>query len=335
VQAVRELAALPGVVSVEPHVAIPLTVDLRLERDGQELRVIPRTPGFGFGQFQPRVIAGRGPEGLERGIVLSRAALGRGVDNEQIAALIGQPITLIARAPRGEFAQFTVTVVGVDESVGPSEFARPEVAIGWRDAVDVLVWWFDTPDILNVQGYDSVTIRASSITVAPAISDAVRQRGFQATTIQAVLDAVNRVFAVLQALLAGVGGLAVFVASLGVVNTMLMAVYERTREIGILKATGASKRDILSLFLVEAGMMGLIAGVAGLVGGWLLSLLVDWLAQQYLRSQQLDFVGSLSYVPPWLAVGAVAFSILIGVLAGLYPAYRAASMDPVRALRHD
>jgi ABC-type antimicrobial peptide transport system permease subunit len=92
---------------------------------------------------------------------------------------------------------------------------------------------------------------------------------------------------------------------------------------------------VLRLFLVESGILGAIAGVSGLLAGWLLSLLVDWIAHRYLESQQVTFVGSLSYVPWWLAAGALGFSVLVGVGAGLYPAYRAASLDPVAALRHD
>jgi ABC-type antimicrobial peptide transport system permease subunit len=136
-------------------------------------------------------------------------------------------------------------------------------------------------------------------------------------------------------LLGSVGGLALLVAALGVANTMMMAIYERTREIGVLKALGASAREIRRLFTIEAGMIGLIGGVFGLIFGSLLGKLVDWIAHRYLISEGITGVGDLSVVPWWLAVGALVFAAVVGILAGLYPAARAARLDPVTALRHE
>ncbi|MFN8532733.1 MAG: ABC transporter permease [Dehalococcoidia bacterium] len=329
---VEELRTIPGVVSATPLVAIPAAVDLRLAFDGNELRVAPTTlTRPPFSQVQAKQVAGSPVEGEARGVVISRDALRRlGLEDQAAwSRLVGEPVGLVARTSRGESEIFRVTVRGVDDG------DRPEVTLGYLDAADVLAWWNDDPALLERQGFDAVTLRATSLAAVPAISEAATSRGFSVNSVQAILDVVNRLFAVLQALLAGVGGLALFVASLGVVNTMLMSVYERTREIGIMKATGASRGDVLRLFLVESGMMGAIAGITGLIAGWLLSLFVDWLAHIYLESQQANFVGSLSFVPLWLAIGSLVFAILVGVLAGLYPAFRAASLDPVAALRHD
>jgi ABC-type antimicrobial peptide transport system permease subunit len=143
------------------------------------------------------------------------------------------------------------------------------------------------------------------------------------------------VLALLQALLGSVGALALLVAALGVANTMMMAIYERTREIGVLKALGASAGEIRRLFTVEAGMIGLIGGFFGLIIGTLLGRLVDWIAHRYLISEGVTGVGLLSVVPWWLALGALIFAALIGIVAGLYPAARAARLDPVNALRHE
>ena len=116
---------------------------------------------------------------------------------------------------------------------------------------------------------------------------------------------------------------------------MMMAIYERTREIGVLKALGASAGEIRRLFTIEAGMIGLIGGFLGLIVGTLLGQLVDWIAHRYLINEGVTGVGNLSVVPLWLAVGALIFAAFIGVLAGLYPAARAARLDPVEALRHE
>ena len=131
------------------------------------------------------------------------------------------------------------------------------------------------------------------------------------------------------------GGLALFVAALGVTNTMIMAVYERTREIGILKAIGASRWDVLRLFIVEAALIGFLGGVLGLALGTLLGRGVDWAAHWYLESEGVRGIGSLSVVPWWLALGALSFGTLVGLAAGVYPASRAARLDPVAALRYE
>jgi ABC-type antimicrobial peptide transport system permease subunit len=120
------------------------------------------------------------------------------------------------------------------------------------------------------------------------------------------------VLAVMQALLGSVGGLALLVATLGVANTMMMAIYERTREIGVLKALGARNQEVRRLFTADAVLLGFIGGLMGLIFGTLLSI-----------------------VPPWLAIGSLIFAAFIGVLGGFYPATRAASLDPVAALKHE
>jgi putative ABC transport system permease protein len=103
----------------------------------------------------------------------------------------------------------------------------------------------------------------------------------------------------------------------------------------VLKALGASSRQIRRLFTVEAALIGLIGGAFGLLFGTLLGRLVDWIAHRYLIEEGVTGVGQLSIVPPWLALGALAFAAFIGIVAGLYPAARAARLDPVTALRHE
>ena len=196
-------------------------------------------------------------------------------------------------------------------------------------------WWFDDPDFLGRDGYDQLIVQATDLQAVPAVTVAIEELDVNVQSLQAILDIANRVLALLQALLGSVGALALLVAALGVANTMMMAIYERTREIGVLKALGASAAEIRRLFTLEAGMIGLIGGFLGLIAGALLGRLVDWIAHRYLISEGLTGVGPLSIVPWWLALGALLFAFLIGILAGLYPAARAARLDPVVALRHE
>jgi putative ABC transport system permease protein len=116
---------------------------------------------------------------------------------------------------------------------------------------------------------------------------------------------------------------------------MIMSIYERTREIGTLKAIGASRGDIRLMFMLEAGLIGFIGGIAGLISGWALGRLLNRVILWYIEREQLPIRGDFFVVTPWLALYALLFATLIGIVAGLYPANRAARLDPLLALRHE
>ena len=180
-----------------------------------------------------------------------------------------------------------------------------------------------------------LVVRASDETAVPTVLEAAEGMGLQAQSLGAILEIANRVLAVMQALLGSVGGLALLVATLGVANTMMMAIYERTREIGVLKALGARNREVRRMFTADAVLLGFIGGVIGLILGTLLGRLVDWIGHLYLAREGVSGIGQLSIVPPWLAIGALIFAAFVGVLGGFYPAARAARLDPVEALKHE
>jgi putative ABC transport system permease protein len=132
-----------------------------------------------------------------------------------------------------------------------------------------------------------------------------------------------------------IGSIALLVATIGIANTMVMAIYERTREIGILKAMGASRREIRQMFMMEAGFIGLIGGVFGLLLGWVLGLGLNQAIQIVMKYRELPLRGNFFVVTPTLALGVILFATLIGLVAGLLPAQRAAKLDPLEALRHE
>jgi ABC-type antimicrobial peptide transport system permease subunit len=139
---------------------------------------------------------------------------------------------------------------------------------------------------------------------------------------------------VFRGILAGIGGVALLVAAIGIANTMVMAVLERTREIGIMKAIGGSDGDIRRIFLIEASAIGLFGGVAGVSLGWLVGRVINFGANVYIQ-QQGGTAGNLFSLPFWLIGGAIGFSIAVSLVAGSYPAARAAKLNPIEALRHD
>jgi putative ABC transport system permease protein len=158
--------------------------------------------------------------------------------------------------------------------------------------------------------------------------------GFSAFSVADLLKNQKRAFILLDLLLGLVGSIALSVASLGIVNTMVMSILERTREIGVMKAIGAGDGDVRRIFLIEAGLIGLAGGLFGNVLGWGVGRAINIGANYYLQRQGAP-AANLFLIPWWLIAGAVTFAVLVGVVAGGFPAARAARLDPIQALRHD
>lgn len=332
---IAQIAALPNVVSVTPSLDMPSGMDISLTSNGEPIPVyISGDTGMPF-QFGPPgrsdLLAGVNLQGRDNGALLvaglADQLLGEG---ESYADLLGRRIVLTLKLPRGETADFSSTIVGVQDG-----FGSRSLDVGVQERAAMRAWWYDDPDFLARDGYDDMVVRATDLNAVTPVTADIEELGFRVQSLDAILDVANQVLALLQALLGSVGGLALLVAALGVANTMMMAIYERTREIGVLKALGASASDIRWLFTVEAGMIGLIGGFFGLIFGTLLGRLVDWIGHRFLISEGVTGVGLLSVVPWWLALGALAFAAFVGVVAGLYPASHAARLDPVTALRHE
>jgi len=145
----------------------------------------------------------------------------------------------------------------------------------------------------------------------------------------------NRVVTVITLMFTLVGAIALLVAAIGITNTMVMAIYERTREIGILKAMGASNREIRRMFMLEAGCIGTMGGVTGLLLGWLLGLVLNQAIQLYAHYRQISLPERFFVVSLPLVGGVILFAAFIGLIAGLLPAQRAAKLNPLDALRHE
>jgi len=190
------------------------------------------------------------------------------------------------------------------------------------------------PDFSNVPAYPSLSVRVSNANRVESVQDAIRKMGFNTFSILDATRSLQRFFAVLDLFLGIFGSLALAVAALGIVNTLVMAILERRREIGIMKAIGASDGDVKKLFLAEAAVMGLLGGVLGVAMGWAIGRLINAGANFYLRRQSLP-PENLWAVPWWLVGGAIAFAIVVSMISGLYPAARAAKLDPVQALHYE
>jgi putative ABC transport system permease protein len=191
----------------------------------------------------------------------------------------------------------------------------------------------------NKDGYGMVIVKVGNADQVIEIADQITEMGFQAFTPQQFLEGINNFFLVLQVIFGGVGAIALLVAAIGIANTMAMSILERTREIGLMKAVGATNRDVLAIFLGEAAGIGFLGGLGGVLIGWLASYAINLIAVVFLANQAAQQGGAAPsvavYTPLWLPLFALLFSTLVGMASGLYPALRAATMIPVLALKYE
>jgi putative ABC transport system permease protein len=182
--------------------------------------------------------------------------------------------------------------------------------------------------------YSSISVRVKNPSQVQKVEDAIKKMGFNTFSILDASRSIQQFFKVLDVFLGIFGSLALAVAFIGIVNTLVMAILERRREIGIMKAIGASDGDIRKLFFAEAGAMGLLGGIVGVALGWAIGQVINVGTNIYLKSQSFPAEHFWS-VPWWLVAFALAFSFFVSLAAGLYPARRAARLDPVQALRYE
>lgn len=200
-------------------------------------------------------------------------------------------------------------------------------------------WYMGRRINRNKEGYNMAIVKAADVDQVLSIADQINQMGYQASTAQSYVQGINSFYLVLQVIFGGVGAIALLVAAIGIANTMAMSILERTREIGLMKAIGATNRDVLSIFLGEAAGIGLIGGLGGVLLGWSAGQVINVLALAYLAGQAAQ-TGGLPptvavYTPYWLPLFALVFSIVVGLVSGLYPALRAATLVPVAALKYE
>jgi len=193
-------------------------------------------------------------------------------------------------------------------------------------------------DILNKNReegtYSSFYVRVAKMEDVTPVRNEIENMGLGVFSISDDLKQMKQVFLIMDSLFGAIGTVALIIAALGIINTMIMSILERTREIGIMKAVGGSENQIKLIFFVEAAFIGLIGAIFGLILGWFVTRIANIIVNAKLLPLDTPQV-DLFYFPLWLILGAMVFSIMVSLAAGLYPAIRAARIDPVRALRHD
>ena len=160
----------------------------------------------------------------------------------------------------------------------------------------------------------------------------VQDAGFETTSLNDMLEAVKKQSRQIQGMLGAIGLMALLVAGFGVANTMMMSIYERTKEIGVMKVLGCDMGNIRSMFLIESGFIGFMGGVLGALLSYGVSIIVNRFVSM---SDMMGMSGNLSRIPLWLAFAAIGFAIFVGMAAGFMPAMRAMKLSPLAAIRNE
>jgi putative ABC transport system permease protein len=356
-----EIAALPHVVAVTPEEGVQGGVELRYGRQsafGNVVGIDPdAAPNLGWKVESGQARLGRGQVVIgprvfgaeERPMFVSAAGpgarpvrppsedeAGPGPDQLQGRTLMAVLTKFDPESGEEVVRQERLRVAGVLEEAGGETDYSVYLALG---DVEAFNQWFTGQRRNPREGYQNVVVKADDRQNVADVQRSLRAMGFENMfSAQDILQSINQVFVIIQAVLGGIGAIALLVAAFGIANTMTMAIYERTKEIGIMKAIGATNRDVLRIFLSEAGAIGLIGGVLGVALGWAVAKGLDLFFQaQALQSGNVPNPGeapaSTVVTPWWLMAFALAFAFFIGLASGIYPALRAASMKPLRALR--
>ena len=188
-------------------------------------------------------------------------------------------------------------------------------------------------------GYEEVRVKCVDSASVSAVQQAITDMGFQCSSMEDSRKYFDEQLTMIQTMLGGLAAISLFVAAIGIANTMVMSIYERTKEIGVMKVLGAELGAIRSMFLTESAMIGLIGGVVGVALSFLISYLLNNvpLVANLLATLGLSFGngGAVSIIPWWLVLVAMVFSMMVGVVFGFIPANRAVKISALEAIRHD
>ncbi|OGD27302.1 MAG: hypothetical protein A2V57_00155 [Candidatus Aminicenantes bacterium RBG_19FT_COMBO_65_30] len=356
--AVAEISQIPGVRTAYPDVSFPALIALEGE---EEFRLVQVVPAAVAASNAVRVGWGRAyASDDEEGVVVSRS-LARRLGTDEPAAAVGKTLRITSVSiDLGELASLDLAglfsgkglpvarevydfpIVGVTEITafggGPSPVQNdviipPGTARRIKRLPITSIW-----DLFRLRdgrlGYSAASVKLGSLRDLEPVKSRVREMGFTTFALADQFDEITKAFYFMDMILAAVGMIAIVVAALGIVNTMVMSILERFREIGVMKAVGAGDGDIRRIFFFESGTIGLLGGAAGCVLGWAVSLVINRVVNFYMARQGMPDIDYFAF-PFWIFLGAVGFSLLVSLVSGIYPARRAARVDPVIALRHD
>ena len=308
--------------------------------------------------FDERVIAsatGAGWNLREGDQLVSKVLAGRYIDLQEGEAVITESIVTAYGIPAEEFLNKTFILTdqsnlfgGQGKPLEPQEYRVVGVVGNVRNFTYVVSekagledvakknGYSTTEEYIETAGHQSIYVKSKTETGVKDITTQIKNLGFDASSLEDLLALFNTFFNIIPIIFTIVGAIAVFVASIGIINTMIMSVFERTKEIGVMKAVGAKNGNIRLLFITESGLIGFLGGTfAVLISLATIALVESVVVKRVLPNLGITNVTTLFETPVWLIVTTVVVSTIIGILAGLYPAIRASRLDPVTALRYE
>ena len=181
--------------------------------------------------------------------------------------------------------------------------------------------------------YNQAYVYVDDMENVTAVQKAITDMGFQANSQMEWIEQSQQTYNMIQLVLGGIGAISLFVAAIGIANTMMMSIYERTKEIGVIKVLGCDLRTIRNMFLLESGFIGFMGGVIGVA----ISYGIGFIMNHFLGIGQImtGQAGNISRIPLWLAAAAVVFAIFVGMAAGFFPSLRAMHLSPLAAIRNE
>ncbi len=178
--------------------------------------------------------------------------------------------------------------------------------------------------------YSQIFVNVNEMDNVVAVQNQIKDMGYEAYSNAEWIESEQKTLGYIQAVLGGIGAVSLLVAAIGITNTMMMSIYERTKEIGIMKVLGCDLRNIRTLFLLEAGFIGFIGGVIGLVLSYTISFIINRIV-----AGASDYMAAISRIPFWLALLSLGFAIMVGMVAGFFPALRAMKLSPLAAIHNE
>lgn len=185
---------------------------------------------------------------------------------------------------------------------------------------------------LNELVYNSAEVFVDDMENVTQVQEQLAAMGYQVNSQMDFLESSRQQSNMVQAVLGGIGAVSLFVAAIGIANTMMMSIYERTKEIGVMKVLGCDMGNIRNMFLIESGFIGFMGGTIGVALSYGVSAVVNRFVNM---SQSMGLSGDLSRIPPWLSMAAIGFAVFVGMAAGFMPAVRAMKLSPLAAIRNE
>lgn len=353
----EEVAAIKGVVAAFPEMRFPAQVRLDdreeftlvqvLSATASQSGLVPLRAGVAYASDEPNELIISGLLLRRLGVKEPETAIGRQIEVAtltldfslkrlfRMAFPVGDQTLPLARE------SYRFKVVGVAQRMGfggsmpvrSDVYIPPGAAARMHKLALTSIWDFFKP-AGQAADYSMVSVKVASPKEVEPVKKELESRGYRTFALMDQLQEMRTGFLIMDMFLIAVGMIGITVASLGIVNTMVMSILERYREIGIMKAVGATEGDVQRIFLFESGAIGLLGGLFGLLLAGVTSFVINEVVNHLMVRQGAPRMAYFNF-PWWLCLSAVLFSILVSLLAGIYPTRRAARVDPVVALRHD